>query len=214
MGNGHSSRYGRLWIGAAGLIALLVAGFALKPVLFAAPDAGFVTVDEAMRLMLQEQADTSANTAKAGEKTPGGSGGGGVPKAGKASAEQTAKAAEKEMSEQAAAPGKAIVEAPAVRKPADGQVPEEAKPAPAASAKADAARSAPSKSGGKLNLNQASAEQLDELPGIGPSRAQAIVELRKKLGGSFRSVEQLRDVKGIGEKTLNKLKPLVTVETE
>lgn len=65
---------------------------------------------------------------------------------------------------------------------------------------------------GKLNLNTAGAEQLDELPGIGPSRAQAILELRQRLGGKFRSADQLLEVKGIGEKTLEKIRPLVTVE--
>lgn len=65
---------------------------------------------------------------------------------------------------------------------------------------------------GKLNLNTATAEQLDELPGVGPSRAQAILELRQQLGGKFRSPDQLLEVKGIGEKTLEKIKPHVTVE--
>lgn len=65
---------------------------------------------------------------------------------------------------------------------------------------------------GKLNLNTATAEQLDELPGVGPSRAKAILELRQRLGGKFRSPDQLLEVKGIGEKTLEKIKPHVTVE--
>ncbi|WP_212741249.1 ComEA family DNA-binding protein [Paenibacillus naphthalenovorans] len=65
---------------------------------------------------------------------------------------------------------------------------------------------------GKLNLNTATAEQLDDLPGVGPSRAQAILELRQRLGGKFRSPDQLLEVKGIGAKTLEKIKPHVTVE--
>ncbi len=66
---------------------------------------------------------------------------------------------------------------------------------------------------GVLNLNQASVEQLVLLPGIGESRARAIVSLRKKLG-SFRSVEQLVEVKGIGPAALTKLKPFVKTSGE
>ncbi|WP_281888332.1 ComEA family DNA-binding protein [Paenibacillus sp. YYML68] len=75
----------------------------------------------------------------------------------------------------------------------------------------NAAQSGTAGSGGLLNLNTATAEELDTLPGVGPSRAQAIIELRSKLGGTFRSVDQLREVKGIGEQTLKKIKPLVTL---
>jgi competence protein ComEA len=62
-----------------------------------------------------------------------------------------------------------------------------------------------------VNLNTASTAQLMELPGIGESRARAIVALRQQRGG-FKSVDELRDVKGIGEKALEKLRPLVTVK--
>ncbi|WP_426447866.1 helix-hairpin-helix domain-containing protein [Paenibacillus sp. S-38] len=65
--------------------------------------------------------------------------------------------------------------------------------------------------GALLHLNQATAEQLDALPGIGPSRAAAIIELRKKRGGAFRSLDELLEIKGIGEKSLQKLKPLLTL---
>ncbi len=61
-----------------------------------------------------------------------------------------------------------------------------------------------------LDLNQATLDQLDELPGIGPSKAQAIIDLRTKLGG-FRSPDQLLDVKGIGPKTYEKFRDKVTV---
>jgi competence protein ComEA len=63
----------------------------------------------------------------------------------------------------------------------------------------------------KINLNQATAQQLDALPGIGASRAQAIVALRQKLGGRFQSVDELLEVKGIGDKMLEKLLPFVTL---
>ncbi|MCZ8511132.1 helix-hairpin-helix domain-containing protein [Paenibacillus filicis] len=73
-------------------------------------------------------------------------------------------------------------------------------------------KAAPGAAGAKLDLNRATAAQLEELPGIGPSRAQAILELRSRLGGRFKQVEQLLEVKGIGDKMLAKLKPYVTVD--
>jgi competence protein ComEA len=61
-----------------------------------------------------------------------------------------------------------------------------------------------------VNLNSASATELDGLPGVGPVTAQAILDWRTE-HGAFRSVDQLLDVDGIGEKTLEDLAPLVTV---
>ena len=60
----------------------------------------------------------------------------------------------------------------------------------------------------RVNLNTATVEQLIALPGIGPSRAQAIVELREKIGG-FKKVDDLMRVKGIGRKTFRKLEPML-----
>lgn len=62
----------------------------------------------------------------------------------------------------------------------------------------------------KVNLNQASIEQLDELPGVGPVTAQAIVSWREQ-HGRFSSIDDLLDVKGIGDATLADLRDLVTV---
>jgi len=63
---------------------------------------------------------------------------------------------------------------------------------------------------GVVNVNTASAEQLQQLPGVGVSRARAILELRRKRGG-FKSVDELRDVKGIGEASLERLRPHLVV---
>jgi len=61
-----------------------------------------------------------------------------------------------------------------------------------------------------VNLNTANATQLATLPGIGPKAAQRIVEYRQKNGG-FKKIEELMNVKGIGEKSFLKLKPYLTV---
>lgn len=76
----------------------------------------------------------------------------------------------------------------------------------------EATSSAPSKSpkGAVVNLNTASAAELEELPGIGPSTAARIVEYRQK-NGSFKKIEDLLNIRGIGEKSFLKLKPLLTV---
>ncbi|HEY8479143.1 MAG TPA: helix-hairpin-helix domain-containing protein, partial [Spirillospora sp.] len=60
------------------------------------------------------------------------------------------------------------------------------------------------------DLNTATVEQLDDLPGVGPVLAERIVEYRTRHGG-FRSVEQLQDVSGIGARRYAELKPLVRV---
>jgi competence protein ComEA len=62
----------------------------------------------------------------------------------------------------------------------------------------------------KVELNSANLEQLDALPGIGESKAKAILAYRQESGG-FKRVEELAEIKGIGEKMLAKLKPLVYV---
>ena len=60
--------------------------------------------------------------------------------------------------------------------------------------------------GAALNLNTATKDELVGLPGIGPAKAQAIVDYRNQ-HGPFRSIDELRKVKGIGEKLFNQIKP-------
>ena len=88
----------------------------------------------------------------------------------------------------------------------------------AAQATADAEQGAPRRAtpdakasaSAPVNLNTATAAQLESLPGIGKSTAERILEYREKSGG-FKKVEDLMNVRGIGEKSFLKLKPLVTV---
>jgi len=69
----------------------------------------------------------------------------------------------------------------------------------------------PRKLQGVVNVNTASVEELQLLPGVGEARARAIVELRKQRGG-LKSLDDLRDVKGIGEASLERLRPHVAFD--
>lgn len=64
--------------------------------------------------------------------------------------------------------------------------------------------------GGKININSASPEQLDTLPGIGPAYAERIIAYREEHGG-FSSIEELQDIAGIGPKTYERLKDMVCI---
>ena len=61
-----------------------------------------------------------------------------------------------------------------------------------------------------INLNTATAADLQALPGVGAATARLIIEHRDKNGG-FKKVEELMNIKGIGEKSFLKLKPMVTI---
>ncbi|MCH7804607.1 MAG: helix-hairpin-helix domain-containing protein [Acidobacteria bacterium] len=64
----------------------------------------------------------------------------------------------------------------------------------------------------KINLNTATLSQLNGLPGIGPVIAERILELREK-SGPYKRIEDLMNIRGIGEKKFLKLKDLITVKT-
>ena len=61
-----------------------------------------------------------------------------------------------------------------------------------------------------VNINTASPSELEALPGVGPAKAKAIVAYRQQ-HGAFKSVEELKNVKGIGEGIFSKLKAEATV---
>jgi competence protein ComEA len=83
--------------------------------------------------------------------------------------------------------------------------------APAAAKPAAAAKAAkPAAAGTVVNINTATQAQLESLPGLGAKAAERILEYRQK-NGLFKKVEDLMNVKGIGEKSFLKLKPLLSV---
>ncbi|MFZ7103326.1 MAG: helix-hairpin-helix domain-containing protein [Peptococcaceae bacterium] len=63
---------------------------------------------------------------------------------------------------------------------------------------------------GMINLNTASSQQLEGLTGIGPAKAQAIIQYRTGNGG-FNSIEEIMNVKGIGQATYDKIRDRITV---
>lgn len=89
-------------------------------------------------------------------------------------------------------------------------LPTTASPQQATSAKSTARSTKASLPSSPINLNTATEAQLEALPGIGPKAAQRILEFRQKNGG-FKKLEDLMNVKGIGEKNFLKLKPYITL---
>lgn len=63
----------------------------------------------------------------------------------------------------------------------------------------------------RVNINTADARELDSLPGIGPTRAQTIIDYRNN-NGPFQSSEDIMKVSGIGQATYDKMKEKITVE--
>ncbi len=102
------------------------------------------------------------------------------------------------------------------RRPADGEQilvpgPNDPVPAPAAAGAAAPSDAAGGTGGtGLLDLNAATGAQLEQLPGVGPVTAERILAWRRE-HHRFSRVEELGEVSGIGPKTLERLRPLVTV---
>jgi competence protein ComEA len=88
-------------------------------------------------------------------------------------------------------------------------VPAKGSPAPAGASAAGGAAPGAAAPAAKVDLNSATAEQLDALPGIGPATAKKIVDDRTQ-NGPFHSVDDLQRIPGIGPKKVDSLKDLVT----
>jgi competence protein ComEA len=111
--------------------------------------------------------------------------------------------------------GAVLTEPPDGPNPAPSAVSDSFPPAPGGVAiRPEAPGAAPEKTAfgldGRLDLNAASADELEGLPGVGPKTAQRILEDRR-VHGPFRKPSDLTRVKGIGPKTLERLRPFVTV---
>lgn len=89
--------------------------------------------------------------------------------------------------------------------PQQGEVPAIVSPAPGGGSIAGSSNT------GKIALNQATAEDLQKIPGIGKKRAEDILAFREQNGG-FQSIDDLKKVSGIGEKTLEKIRDHVQVD--
>ena len=63
---------------------------------------------------------------------------------------------------------------------------------------------------GKININTANAEELMQIPGIGESTAVNIIDYRNK-NGDFKTLDQLKEVQGVGEKKYEKMKDMLTM---
>lgn len=68
-----------------------------------------------------------------------------------------------------------------------------------------------SKDNGKININKATAEQLEKIPGIGPVKAAAIILFREE-HGAFKSIEDIVQVSGIGQKSIEKIDEFIEVK--
>lgn len=62
----------------------------------------------------------------------------------------------------------------------------------------------------KININQAEQSELEEIPGIGPKKAQDIIKYRTDNGG-FKSIEEIKEIRGVGDKTYESLKDYIEV---
>lgn len=81
---------------------------------------------------------------------------------------------------------------------------------PAVAAAPTATTPAPPPAPGAISINSATSEELQAIPGIGPVLAGRIIEYRTTYG-PFASIDELANVKGIGEKTLAKMRPHITL---
>lgn len=81
-----------------------------------------------------------------------------------------------------------------------------------ATAKQQAVAASDGETAKKININTATQDLLATLPGVGPALAKRIVDYRER-NGEFKRIEELMNVKGIGEKSFEKIRPHITVKS-
>jgi competence protein ComEA len=164
---------------------------------------GFTPVNEQMHKLIEETAEHSASTNTA--VTQKGSKASNKPAAAKGSADEDlgSAGASSSLGENTNSPAEGL-RSPATTKSSEAGINEAKNTSPKSSPPPIPA----SENSGRIDLNTATLEQLDTLPGIGESKAKAILVYRKEKG-SFKKVEDLLEVKGIGEKVLAKIKPMI-----
>jgi competence protein ComEA len=102
------------------------------------------------------------------------------------------------------------IKPPAVSVIRGGSVKSSGAPKGEAGGKASAPKKLSKPGEGTVNINSANLDQLQRLPGIGPAYAQRIIDYRTQ-NGRFQAVDELDEVKGIGSKKLEKLRPFVSL---
>lgn len=95
--------------------------------------------------------------------------------------------------------------------PAKGQAEAGVTPPAAVTATVPSSANGNGTTNGKININQAAQSELENLPGIGPAKAEAIIQYRTE-NGPFQAAEDLKKISGIGEKTFEKLKDSISVQ--
>ena len=96
-------------------------------------------------------------------------------------------------------------QAPAAAEPAATSV-----PAPTTAPKQSSSSGKPALPASPININTASAYELTALPGVGEATAQKIINYRESHGG-FKAIEEIKNVKGIGDATFSKMKANISV---
>jgi comEA protein len=99
---------------------------------------------------------------------------------------------------------------PAPSWPAASERPSASATATASPTAPPAEQTAPPASDGRIHLNTATVDELDQLPGIGPAKAADILDYRR-VHGRFGRLDELKLIKGIGEKTYDKLAPMLVL---
>jgi competence protein ComEA len=201
--NLSAKKNGLILVAAAAIVLLIILLWRYTQGGDRASQMGFTPVNEQMQQLIEETAEHSASTNTGASQQ--GSKPSSKPNIVKGSDHEglSSSSASSSPNEITDSPTKGLA-TPAITKKSGAAINEAIKTSPHPSSLPKAA----SENSGRIDLNTATLEQLDTLPGIGESKAKAILVYRKEKG-SFKKVEDLLEVKGIGDKVLAKIKPMV-----